>query len=425
MDWKSVLLGLVVGLGAGWVGGTWMHRDAGDTPDTAHTSESEAAIPATVTSPHLEGEGSTATPTQPAQTPSTASATSTHDTSVPAPSAPDVDVILARLTKADTERDWPAFRKALTDMAHAAQAGSIEAQKVLLEVMKDGDRRFPTRMGRTFLVGLEASELPGIAEAALAHAAASVANGNTSWTAVDGWDQLVANSGSPDTFEALLALADDGQIANRTRRALATSTNRDAAAFLLAWLHEQPERDEDARLLEKLSRSHPELVYEALSSPTAWAALEATDVTRDRKRSTLRRRLRALMHAAPTDEVDALLSRANRLPRAMRVQAVYGVQALIERGIDPTGADLVLGAPIDVLDDYARAQDPRALASDARQAMYAIEYNPVLHTEEILESLLAFRATLSGNERRSEPLEELIKEIEAKLETDASWKRNG
>jgi len=97
------------------------------------------------------------------------------------------------------------------------------------------------------------------------------------------------------------------------------------------------------------------------------------------------------------------------------------VQALVRRGIDPSGADHILGAPIDVLDDYVRSEDPRTLESEARQAMYAIEYNPVLHTEEVLESLLAFRATLSGDERRSEPLDGLIREIEGALKTEASW----
>jgi hypothetical protein len=284
-----------------------------------------------------------------------------------------------------------------------ARAKTPASRRKLLELMADESLHPPFRLGGHFLEGLAGSDLPGVAAAARGRYERNVAAGNTSWTAGQGYFELVVATGTPDDLDWLVAQADSGPGAHQAREALAKSKRPEATAQAI-------------RLIEEGKASQDFLTTFARHHPGAGAKLLRRIIAGevDARYRELSAVFRAYGSCVPEDglaEARAFLTSFREPTRGL--MAVYAVEQMRKRELDLSGFEPVIAAPAAYLEG---ATDTNHEVSDAA---YAIEYCRVAWTPRSAAALER-AADAFGDALMSPRLAELAKKVRAGLESH--WK---
>jgi hypothetical protein len=300
--------------------------------------------------------------------------------------------LVADVDAARAAGDWQAFTKALGMLG---AAGDAAAQRKLVEIMGDGSIDLTEFPGVRFHKWLKDSTIPGIAAAARARYEANVAAGETSWVAAAGWVDLVAEHGTREDLEWVVALIEKRlhQQSDMACRALLGARNPAVVEFVQGlW-------KSTGRIplgFEEFATNHTAAAFGIVDAELAQGRTDEHVV-----------RAYALCVREGTLGVAKARLLDLREPGA-RLAAVYAVERMSKLGLDVSGLEPILAAPVEIL--------TRGDGSLVSTALYAIEYNErVMWTQPVLDALRGLN--LGGNERHRQ---EVIRLIESRLKS--SWK---
>jgi len=238
-------------------------------------------------------------------------------------------------------------------------------------------------MGVSFARWLDESPLPSaeIVAAARRRFRMNVKAGETSWVATDGWFKMIARHGDAEDVRWLLERKESLQIRSQALDAVGWVRSPDAAEYVARLARNGKLSD---RTLGVLSEHSPGIAFPILR--------DRIRASMDQGQTPSRSDLQALARStdeARIAEMRRILEEAATLPGGA-LAAVYAVQGLDRKGLDVSGLDAILDAPVAYLEALA-AGGPVELADRAR---YAIEYNKITWTERAAAALEAADAAL-------------------------------
>jgi len=282
----------------------------------------------------------------------------------------EVAALIERLDRARAAGYRNEFMAALRGLS-MAKTGA--AQKKLLQLMVDETLIPPSRLGRDMLRGLGDSDLPGIAAGARMRYEMNIASGKTSWVGGDGYFELIALRGSAEDIAWLAERAESGQLRYHARKALVKSKSPLAVQFVVRML-EEGKGDQD--LLVDFARSHP-----TTAAPLLRRVLSGDLEVPYRETSAI---FRAYGSSVPEDALDGTREFLSSFAKPLKVIcAVYAVEQLTRRGLDITGFEAIVSAPIEHLERVT----PESRSPVISKARYAISHNRVVWSERSARAL--------------------------------------
>ena len=405
---RVFLLGLLLGIGAGWLlsratmpslpdADGVAARDeapgAGPTlaPDDPPAAASPAAAPSVRTAPGADLASATADDLHRRWNATGNEVTGGKDGPAERLTVEEGRALLERARAALRDRDGALF---VASVRGLARAEGDEADAFLLDVMADVSLPAPGPMGAYFHEALKDSRLSGIAAAARARFEAEVAAGRDHWWGARGWLHLVADHGTEEDVQWLRGIASRrGQAASEAADALARSRNPAAPAAFESLRGA-------GRSLDEYLAAHPERVVAYLEERIDGRVPSELD-----RRSLWQTYARHAPEASLADLERRLLAAEGIREKA---DAVYGMQALSRRGHDLTALRGLVPSLLDWLAAHAGAEE----STDERSTvLYALEYNPVAWTRETLAVL-----------ERVAPESDAAKEIRAHLDHPSPWR---
>ncbi len=436
MPWRTLFLGLFVGFGIG-CGVGWFVFGRGEDPAAipvlpATPYETEATPPATslVTPPTLQGAaGAERAPPSAdeaaaakdlAQTIASGTAAEVKAAASGAEPPFGADAVAAarkRFPGARADGDWRLFEALLEVLG---RADIPEADAALVVVLGDETLVFPEPMGNDFHRWLAGSQVPGIAEAARRRLKRYAADGESSWIATHGWVDLVADHGTEEDIAWLLLEGDPRKM--RDDGAVAVAKSKSPAA--IQWMTDAlvlpvSERGHRAgwgsypQTLGAFVRAHGEDAHDVVA--------EIVDRTLAGESILVNMKVKQLFGMYGRTVPKERAAEAVRLlqgldTEAAQISALTSVLAMRRRGLDVSGLEHLLEAPLVALRRMAGGEEDAGPGSvSAYQAMYAVEYNRALWSEEAAEALEAAGRALMGKTPAAANMLEVAKEVRAGL----------
>jgi hypothetical protein len=243
----------------------------------------------------------------------------------------------------------------------------------LLRLLSDESFIPPGPVGDEFLDGLGESALPGIAAAARRRYELNVAAGTTSWIAAAGLFDLMARQGGSDEIAWLAARAESGLHRHDAREALVRSKSPLAVETVVRLLRQGKG---DQELLVDFGRHHP------TSANAIFRQVLTGELTVPYREPHAI--LRAYGASAPADDLDATRDLLFSLTDPVqRICAVYAVEQLRRRGLETTGFEPLVDAPVEHLERVT----PGTRSSVTGKARYAISHNRIAWSERAARAL--------------------------------------
>jgi hypothetical protein len=305
----------------------------------------------------------------------------------------DVDAALRDLAAAREAGDVEAFHLAI---AALSRADDPRAERRLLDLMAETNLSLPHPIGTRIMTGLRRSTLPGIAAAARARFEANLVAGETSWTAAEGWLDLVANHGSEADLDWLLEQGQSPQIRSEAREALALSDNPLAIARCESMLTRDPD---DLELLQQFASRHPRRVLPFLEKRLREVADGFTGSLYG--------------NTVPPEAVErartVLLSARGPLARLAAAQAV---DRMVSRGLDVSGLESLLLAPVEILERPGSFHEP---GPPLRRAVNTLARCESAWSERALTAVMSLSRRLGPTDDLAAALRALEKKMRAKL----------
>lgn len=313
----------------------------------------------------------------------------------PPPSAADVQAAITRLASARATGDRPLFQALIQALA---TSGLEDAQRTLVELMTDDS--IPDLDGAVFLDGLRDSGVPGIAAAAEHRVRIALANGVTTGTAGIGWFDLILKHGDQEQLDWVLSAEQGVALRTVALRALVRSP---APAAIRRSLMLFQTGSLDAALLDEFANHQPCLAFELIHSTLTTGTWHPAGKTSNYVAAVYGR-------TVPAERlVDARVALLALSAEGARIAAVYAVQALADRGFDPSGFQEILLVPVEILERGSRGELETEDWISVSSARLAIESNPVTWSTRSAAALdatgfandaLRVRAALRGPWRR-------------------------
>jgi hypothetical protein len=287
--------------------------------------------------------------------------------------------LIARLERARQERDGKTFRTLLFLLG---EVGTPEAHRKLIELMGDTSLAFPgAPVGTAFLRWLRDSEEPGIAAAARARVERELEANPGSNSLSRGWLALVAAHGGPADIDWILSR--DAPAGDREAiEAFASVAERPEAVRHLQELFRNRTRPWFSGNLRLLAEHNPEaamaLFEEGFANPRRGEEKDLARVYGDVLRPEDLPRAKGLL-----------------LNLGKPMAAVYAIDRMHRRGLDISGLESILNAPVEALERAALTPG----ATGLYEARYAVERNRILWSERAATALEAAAASASRKER--------------------------
>lgn len=310
--------------------------------------------------------------------------------------------LAARLQTARTAKDWELFR---TIVGLISKLKTPAAQEKLVAVMGDRALGFRDPLGSLFSSALGDSDVDGIADAArrrfeIARARKGPRHDLQCWLA------LVATHGDRADLEWLEQLRGDRDLGRDVLEAYREGSANEIVARRLVRLYRE-DATVGARAVDLLWRC-PAVGFDFYR-----AEIQNSD---QRSKSDF---LRAFGRCVTADRLaDAKRFLLDMQEPHLRVQAVYAVQQLQRQGLDVSGLEPLIRAPVDELERLGR-EGTDADASWTYRPMYAVLYNRVAWSERAVHALEAAARRVP---RRREDLLEAAQRIRAEIEDDDQWR---
>jgi hypothetical protein len=380
-------LGLAASIIAGCVAG-WFARGAVDTASLSATNDESPSV--STGAPGSLAGGPRATPkavsTTTASEPPLAERIAKGTTSElsrigasdpkPAFGAAAVDALVTRLDSAVKAGD-PQLFSAVVGLLGLANDPKGDA--ALIAVAADMAVDLPHPMGTELASALTDSRVPGVAAAARARCERNIAAGETSWTAVAGWFDVVAATGSEADIEWLLALAkQQRQWASRAVDAITKADRHEGAGTILNALRNGMANSAALGVLAKRDPDAAgEVVAEVIRSDARRFQMDVNEVLIAFADNAPERRLQDVERwiVALSNDHD-------------RIAAVSAVESLRRRGYDTSRLSAAADAAVLYVERVAGGE----AVTDANrhrlnEAGYAIEYNRTTWSERAASAL--------------------------------------
>ncbi len=322
-----------------------------------------------------------------------------------------LEAALTRLEAAHAARQWPMFSALLKLLAPSNHPA---VHKKFVALMGDTSVRFHDwRIAEVFRVALTDSVAPGILDAARQRLEFEFDEYKDEHR-YSGWIEIVARYGTADDLDWVVEKTKERDL-NALAVALAHAAANPRATEHLAKILAGGTRLFDAgRIAHAFGEANPEAARAVYR-----AGLENLDPRRDSELSHRGRDYAVAVTNESLDEARAFL--VNLTDPYQRIAGAYAVATMKQRGLDVSGLDSVVTAPIEYAEKLARASEAERRREGSRPR-YAIEYNRLAWTKRAADALDAL-ADVTKDRGEREALQGVAREIRARLGLDgAEWK---
>lgn len=287
------------------------------------------------------------------------------------------EALLVRLDEARATGDRPLFFALLRALA---RSGSERAQRRFIDLIADDS--LPDLPGWCFLEALKDSRLPGIAQAALRRVEMNFAGGDTSGTAASGWFDLILLHGDKAHFDWVLSQGQSQAVGLQALEALVRCPSPSAVQCVVEMVRAGTL---DYTFLGDFAECQPKVAFDLIQELI-------TAGEGDRVAANPIYIARVYGRCAPAGRlVEARRTLLGFSEPAMRIAAVYAVQAFATRGFDVSDLEPVVLVPAEVLErrgsDGADIEAEVAVAALVTMARYAIVNNPVAWSNRAASAL--------------------------------------
>ena len=357
---RGLLLGVPVGLLAGWLLFEWGDSDPPPTRAPVHAARPPAPPSGAATEGSAGGS---------VVAPEPGDAKEAGGGRVP---PADVQDWIARLDAARDAKDWDTFS---TLLQRLARAGTGPAHDKLVALMADSTLEFPeVTMHRAFSHWLLSSDAPGIAAAARVRAEMEYADARGPLQ--PGWLVLVARHGDAGDLAWLSSMREARGGEDAVVEALAHAADQpEVETLLVETFAGRGPRGWTGSTLGRIA-GHNEALARRLIT-------EGYGTCRASERASFMAIYGGMADASNLEDTRAFLRR--QADPAGRLHAVYAVQAMRARDLPLDGLEDLVDEPARRLDEIARA--PSWPHVPAGQVRAAIEYNPITWNVRTLEAI--------------------------------------